>query len=163
MGEVLNWAKIVDDLMYAGWLLCTLASRFGCSAAQLKDLHIGTVADPKYSIGEPLVRLHESAQRAGLFNPHPKLLGRVPWGNQRECSSVVTRLSMLGLTEAGIGRHIGVTSDVIYAYRNRKSLTPEVTADKLENMLERCERTSLFDIMCPPRDYRISRVLAGKY
>ncbi len=157
-----DWPRIISGLIHAGWEVRIQAARLGCSRHQLDALHNGQVDDPKHSVSEPVLLLHAGADRAGLLKPYPpRRVGVHPGrGLRREASESVNRLLTLGLSPWAIGCWVGVSSECIYTYRIRQCLTPVVTADKLDDLLDRCERTSLFDIMCPPRRAELSQVLA---
>ena len=147
---MIDWPRHVDDLLQAGWGLRALACRWGCSEHQLWGLHIGRVDEPKYTVGVYVLRMHQAASLAGFFEPAPrKMVGRST--EVRDTSEALGRILMLAISPVGIANRVGSTAGSIYSYRNHISLTPAPIAERIEELLDRCERTDLFDIMCPPR------------
>lgn len=53
----MNWSVVIADIQAAGWSQPRIAAECDCAQSTISDLAAGRTKDPRYTIGEALLRL----------------------------------------------------------------------------------------------------------
>lgn len=66
----MNWPALISEIQAAGWSQPQIAAECQCAQSTISDLAGGRTKDPRYTIGQKLKQLADTARR-GELQPAP--------------------------------------------------------------------------------------------
>lgn len=137
-----DWSKLIEDLVRAGFQMQTIAARAGLTVWQVSDLRNGMVEEPRYSAGLRLQDMHRQASDAGLiapFSEYGSTSGRL--AGSQDVALEVRELCSLICTKA-LARRVKVTPETVNLWRDHAHAAA-LHAERVRALHAKCKEVGL--------------------